>query len=116
MTLKGFFNLFLLTVKEFTLKVVLPAYDVYGDWYIVYLLLNGNGFAPAQECKQGYYDNHIYIGIVAIIPLLLSFLFHAFHWWEKEKVENGGSWRLVTLPFLMLQIWPQFRCIKVCIV
>ena len=40
------------------------------------------------QSKQGYYDNHIYIGIVAIIPLLLSFLFHAFHWWKKEKVEN----------------------------
>ena len=68
MTLKGYFKLFLLIVKEFILRVALPTYDVYSDWYIVYLLLMGNAFAPDQECKQGYNDTHIYIGLLAIIP------------------------------------------------
>ena len=115
MTIKGMTNLIILIVKEFITKLVLATYDVYGDWYIVYQILMGNGFATGQECKQGYYDNHIYIGILAITPLLLSFLFHTVHWWEKEKVENGGYGRLLTLPLLMLQIWPQMRWIKVLI-
>ena len=52
MTIKGIINLVILIVKEFITKLVLPTYDVYGDWFIVYKLLMGNGLATGQHCKQ----------------------------------------------------------------
>ena len=73
-------------------KVLLPTYDVYGDCYIVYQLMLGSCFATDQQSSEEYKANHVYLGIIAIIPLLVSFLFHIIHWWEMEKVENGGQW------------------------
>ena len=94
-------------------KVLLPTYDVYGDCYIVYQLMVGNCFAAGHKSTGGYAKNHVYFGMIALIPLVLSFLFHIVHWWEMEKVENGGHGRLLTLPLIILQVWPQFRYIKV---
>ena len=34
---------------------------------------------------------------------------HLHHWWHFEKPENQGCGRLKTLPFALLQCWPQFR-------
>ena len=94
-------------------KVLLPTYDVYGDCYIVYLLMVGSCFATGHQSSEEYKANHVYLGIIAITPLLVSFLFHIIHWWEMEKVENGGHGRLLTLPLILLQVWPQFRYLKV---
>ena len=101
-------------IRIWIVKVLLPTYDVYGDYYIVYQLMVGNCFAKGQQGTEGYTENHVYIGMIAIIPLLLSFLFHLVHWWEMEKVENGGHGRLLTLPLIILQVWPQYRYIMVC--
>ena len=103
-------------IKFLIVKVLLPTYDVYGDYYIVYQLMVENCFNTGHKSTGEYAENHVYFGVIALIPLVLSFLFHILHWWEMEKVENGGHGRLLTLPLIILQVWPQFRYIKVSLV
>ena len=51
-------------------------------------------------------------GTALIIPMTLSFLFAIPHWWRTEKTTKL---RLLTLPLLLLQIWPQYRVVKLLI-
>ena len=45
-------------------------------------------------------------GLMTLLPILLSFLLTAIHWHYTEK--NLKS-KLLTLPLLLAQIWPQYR-------
>ena len=52
-------------------------------------------------------------GIVTLLPVVASFLFLFPHWWRTEKTIKR---RCLTLPFLLLQIWPQFRVIELLVI
>ena len=71
-------------------KIFLRMYDVWSDWYITYLLMMGYSFTTGIECKETYYQNHIYIGIISMILPCLSLLFHFGHWWEIENIKDVG--------------------------
>ena len=69
------------------------------------------------ECKEHKrypdsldYYGHPKFGILVLSPLILSFLFTLSHWWKLE-----GNWknRLMSLPFLLLQCWPQYRMARI---
>ena len=47
-------------------------------------------------------------GTALSVPLILSFLFLLPHWWATEKTARR---RLMTLPLLLLQLWPQYRVV-----
>ena len=49
------------------------------------------------------------IGLVILAPVILSFLFLIPQW---LKIEDSKQKRLKTLPLLFLQIWPQYRVVK----
>ena len=49
------------------------------------------------------------IGLVILAPVILSFLFLIPQW---LKIEDTKQKRLKTLPLLFLQIWPQYRVVK----
>ena len=49
---------------------------------------------------------------VLTIPVLLSMLFLLPHWW---RTENTALKRLQTLLLLMLQLWPQYRVVRILI-
>ena len=44
--------------------------------------------------------------------MTLSLLFVLPHWWRTEKTTKR---RLLTLPLLLMQIWPQYRVVKLLI-
>ena len=66
------------------------------------------------ECKElgehvDYYG-HTNFGILALSPVLFSFLFTLSHWW---KLEENWKKRLMSLPFLLLQCWPQYKMARI---
>ena len=61
-------------IKFLIVKLLLPTYDVYGDYYIVYQLMVGNCFAKGQRGTEGYTENHVYIGIESVIVKVRRFL------------------------------------------
>ena len=45
-----------------------------------------------------------------MLPVLISFLFAAVHWY---KTEDTACSRLKTLPLLIAQVWPQYRTARI---
>ena len=46
------------------------------------------------------------------IPVIVSLLFLIPHWWTTEKTTQR---RIMTLPLLLLQLWPQYIVMKLII-
>ena len=83
-------------------KVVLPTVDVFTDWLFGIQLILGLSYDP--QCSPDFNSTHVNLGIASLIPPTLSALFHFHHWFHIEKVENGGSGRMKTLPIALLQV------------
>ena len=83
-------------------KILWPTVDVVLDWVFGIQLILGWGYD--LECSKTFRDDHFYLGIASLVPAMLSALFHLHHWYHFEKVENGGSGRLFTLPTVLLQV------------
>ena len=47
---------------------------------------------------------------MALLAVLVSFLFTTTHWWKMEKTAEN---RLKTLPLLLLQCYPQYKAVRV---
>ena len=91
--------------KNFYLEVLLlclfgmalPTADVYSDGALIVQLL----------------ESHPRFATVLSIPVLLSFILLIPHW---LKVEKTSERRLKTLILLLLQVWPQYRVLKLLII
>ena len=94
----------------FIFKVVIPTIDVATDWLLGYHLITGWNFD--LQCSDFVAENHVNMGIAILVPVIVAALFTIHHWYHFEKVENGGSGRLRTLPFVVSQTWTQFRYLK----
>ena len=75
--------------------IILPTTDVYSDISFAMKL-----FSEGQP-KYAY---------SMLVPVLFSFLFMIVHW---LRVESTLKKRLKSLPFLILQIWPQVQVCKI---
>ena len=89
-------------------QIILPTWDSFSDWYIIYQLLMGYSFVAGQQCCEEYIDNHIYFGIAAMLLPCMTTMSQSVHWWDIEGKEKGAIVRLMTFPFLTFQIYPQF--------
>ena len=68
------------------------------------------------KVEDGYfyvYSGHPIFATVLSIPLLLSFVLLIPHWYQTEKTSER-RWK--TLPLLLLQLWPQYRVLKLLII
>ena len=54
--------------------------------------------------------NQFNFGIATMLPVLISFLFAAAHWF---KTEDAAWSKLKTLPLLIAQVWPQYRTARI---
>ena len=98
----------------------LPSWDVYSDIFFAYKLMkvdcryshSGKIINDETECKklEIVYYGHTKFGILALSPVFFSFLFTLSHWW---KLEENWKKRLMSLPFLLLQCWPQYRMARI---
>ena len=91
-------------------KVILPILDVWGDWRLGINLITGYGYD--MRCSGYLANNHRYMGAVSLTPAILSGLFHFNYWYHSEKLENGGSGRLRTLPIVLLQVYSPYRYLR----
>ena len=94
---------------EFGAGVVIPTFDIYSDVSLIALLLNID-----PKTKGGEYTEYSWLAItfgkMMIIPLILSTLFIIPHWLECEKAWKS---RLLTFPLVLLQLYPQYRSMRV---
>ena len=68
------------------------------------------------KVEDGYfyaYTGHPKFATILSIPVLLSFVLLLPHWYQTE---NTSMRRWMTLPLLLLQVWPQYRVLKLLIV
>ena len=84
------------------MKVVWPTIDVFLDWQFGIQLILGWNYD--YQCSEDFAKNHVYYGMISLIPPTLSALFHLHHWYHFEKLENEGHGRLKTLPTALLQV------------
>ena len=91
--------------------VFLPTLDVYSDLMLMCRLFIGNYYV-SEECKRVgvKVPPHQRAGSVMLIPLLLSWVLVTRQWY---KLEHGMRQKLKTLPLLILQVYPQWRALRV---
>ena len=92
----------------FIFGVLLPSVDVWSDmWFALRLL-----FGDWTSCDPVEKNRYLFATMSLIFPLV-SFLFICYHWWLLEDAKRvGGSGRWKTLPLLLLQVWPQYRMLR----
>ena len=64
------------------------------------------------KVEDGYFYGHKRFATVLSLPVVLSFVLLIPHWLKTEKTSER-RWK--TLPLLLLQIWPQYRVLKLLI-
>merc|ERR1712012_291604 len=82
-------------------SVLLPTADVLTDILMTLRLFTGYG----RE------KNHPKYGSVTLVPLLMSFIGQTIQWFKTETREKRS--KMNTFPLLLLQIYPQWRALRV---
>ena len=59
-----------------------------------------------EICPQSEWYGHPKFGMLVFSPVVLNIMFSLYHWWQIEK-----NW--LTLPLVLLQLWPQYRVAKI---
>ena len=78
--------------------IAFPTWDQYSDYY-----LNGRLLSAADLRTRRF-------GYIMLVPIFLMTFFSIRHWWKLEKYKRN---RLCTLPFVLLQIFPQYRAARI---
>ena len=105
------FDALLLVLTE----IILPSTDVISDLLLIIQ------FTTYMEPESSYCSrddlnyvvnclNFNTLGYMMIIPLILSTFLLVPQWWKNEETNKHT---LVTVPLLLLQIWPQYRALRI---
>ena len=78
--------------------IAVPTWDQYSDYY-----LNGRLLSETDLRTRRF-------GYIMLVPIFLMTFFSICHWWKLEKYKRN---RLYTLPFVLLQIFPQYRAARI---
>ena len=99
---------------EFGAGVVIPTFDIYSDVSLIALLLSIRDAPPGSHHTVAMFKEIrllvLSFGKIMIIPLILSTLFIFPHWLKCEKTLKR---RLLTFPLVLLQMYPQYRSMRV---
>ena len=100
--------------------VVLPTLDVYSDIALAVKLLMfkprgkfSGGESKSDLCNKdqpGWRVTNKKCAAAMLTPPLISWLFVTYQWFKNEA---GIRQKLMTLPFLILQVYPQWRAMRV---
>ena len=72
------------------------------------LISNKNNFEICE--KEGRTGGHVKFGLLILSPVILSIFFTIPHWWQMEETRKM---KLLTLPLLLIQCWPQYRTLRI---
>ena len=79
------------------LRIALPTWDVYSD------------FALSLKLLTSGYSELVIFGWLMLAPIFLSSILLIPQWWSLERPRKR---LLVTLPLLLIQLWPQSCMIR----
>ena len=106
------FDALLLVLTE----IVLPSTDVISDLLLIIQLTTYMEDETEPDyiynCSRDDINclNFNTLGYMMIIPLILSTFLLVPQWWKNEGTKKH---KLVTVPLLLLQIWPQYRALRI---
>merc|ERR1719266_1636881 len=84
------------------------SWDAYSDMGLAYQLATGT-YTPVR----GYQAvKHPIYAAAMMVPVALAFLFTVNQW---AKNESGWKKKLITLPFLLLQLYPPFAALRLVV-
>ena len=98
--------------------IIVPTGDNYSDIITSYKFFTGT-YSPAGTQYFDYNGFNVVpivptvqttYGLMTLLPILISFTLTAIHWYQTEKKSKT---LLLTLPLLLLQIWPQYRAWRI---
>ena len=95
--------------------IVLPSTDVISDLLLI-IQLTTYIEPESSQCSRNDLNyvvnclNFNTLGYMMIIPLILSTFLLVPQWWKNEGTNKHT---LVTVPLLLLQIWPQYRALRI---
>ena len=97
--------------------VMLPTVDVYTD---ILFAINVLMFEAPDRCHLNannanyapidYGANQAKYAVAMLTPPFISWLFVTYQWFRNEV---GAKQKIKTLPFLLLQVYPQWRALQV---
>ena len=91
-------------------SIFLPTLDIYTDIGLSFMVSDIELNFVVSDIWLSFVVSYRTIGLVILAPVILSFLFLIPQW---LKIEDTIQKRLKTLPLLFLQIWPQYRVVKI---
>ena len=95
-------------------SMLVPSFDNFSDLRLSYLFVTGT-YKPAGKFYHsdttGNWEKIVAepqykYAIFTFLPVFVSFLFTLRHWYHTENTKRK---KLKSLPFLILQLWPQYR-------
>ena len=95
-------------------SMCIPSFDNFSDIRLSYLFATGT-YTPAGKFYEssitGKWEKivaepQIKYAVFTFLPVFISFLFTVRHWYHTENTKRK---KLISLPFLILQVWPQYR-------
>ena len=75
------------------------------------LLPTGDVFSDIIFTTQLFLKGHYKFGVCSLFPLSISWVMITIQWFKIETKENRN--KLKTLPLLILQVYPQWRALRV---
>ena len=94
--------------------MIVPSFDNFSDVRLSILFATGT-YTPAAKFyhsdSTGNWEKIVEVpqykyAFFTFLPVFVSFLFTFRHWYQTENTKQK---KLRSLPFLILQIWPQYR-------
>merc|ERR1719203_2256779 len=98
------------STKEASLLTSLGAFgqswDVYSDIGLSVQFANG------IKNPNGVLRTHLKYAVAVMVPVALAFIFNIRQWWKNE---DGLKKKLISVPFLILQLYPSFAAYRLVV-
>ena len=61
---------------------------------------------------DGVLRTHLKYAVAVMVPVALAFIFNIRQWWKNE---DGLKKKLISVPFLVLQLYPPFAALRLVV-
>ena len=94
-------------------SVLLPTADVFSDMFLTLKLFTGLSLDINQSgsIRFKFEIRHPLYGAFTLVPLIMSWIGTTIYWFQTERKEKRNRWK--TFPLLLLQVYPQWRALRV---
>ena len=98
--------------------LVMPSVDQGSDYYEAGILINHEHECRHRDCDSSLTEEEMQseelrisrYGYAMLVPIILMTICSLRQWWRLEK---GKYQRLLTFPLVLLQLYPQYRAVRI---